>query len=362
MIVADKTDLSDLIVAEGHRDNFEITLRADRGEPHPVRDSMLERLRAAGTNLTMMVVGGDGRHHRAGSDRPLEGSLQVLDLFLTECEDWPKFKVVRTAADLPVRGDDGVLRLVLEIEGGRPFQQDYSSGLKADQKLSLLRAFFRLGIRSIHLTHQGRNELGDGLNELGSGGKLSKFGVAVVTEAARLGMVVSLSHLTPECYFHALEVSEGPMLATHSNVAALTPHPRNLTDDQMRALAAGDGVMGIHGVASFLDEGKPMHESFVDHIGYAAELIGAEHVGFGIFGSDLGYVEVFPSSSKSMFVTPKYSAGVTYAQQTEVIVEGLELRGMSGHEISGVLGGNYLRVLRHVLPSGVRETASVAVQ
>ena len=160
MTAADRADLTELIVAEGHRDNFEITLRADRGEPHPLRDSMLERVRASGTNLTIIAVGGDGRHHRAGSDRPLEGSLQVLDLFLTECEDSPKFRIVRTPADLPIRGDDGVLRLVLEIEGGRPFQQDYSSGLNPDQKLCLLRTFFKLGIRSIHLTHQGRNELG----------------------------------------------------------------------------------------------------------------------------------------------------------------------------------------------------------
>ncbi len=357
MTTADRMGLTESIVAEGHRDNFEITLRAERGEPHPVRDSMLERVRASGTNLTIMAVGGDGRHHRAGSDRPLEGSLQVLDLFLTECESWTPFRVVRTTADLPIRGDDGVLRLVLEIEGGRPFQHDYSSGLTADQKLCLLRGFFRLGIRSIHLTHQGRNELGDGLNELGSGGKLSKFGVAVVKEAARLGILVSLSHLTPECYFHALQVAEGPMLATHSNVAALTPHPRNLTDDQMRALAAGGGVIGIHGVASFLDQSKPMHESFVDHIVYAADLIGAEHVGFGIFGSDLGYVEVFPSSKESMFITPKYPDGVTYVQQTEVIVEGLESRGMSADEIAGVLGGNYLRVMREVLPSKGPEMA-----
>ena len=361
MIVADKTDLSDFIVAEGHRDNFEITLRAQRGERRPVRESMLERLREAGTNLTIIAVGGDGRHHRAGSDRPLEGSLQVLDLFLTECEDWPNLKVVRTTADLPVRGDDDVLRLVLEIEGGRPFQNDYSSGLSEEQKLCLLRTFYRLGIRSIHLTHQGRNELGDGLNELGSGGKLSRFGVAVIKEAARLGMVVSLSHLTPECYFHALDVAEGPMLATHSNVAALTPHPRNLSDDQMRTLAAGGGVMGIHGVASFLDRTKPMHESFVDHIVYAAELLGAEHVGFGIFGSDLGYVEVFPSSRTSMFVTPEYPDGVTYAQQTEIMLGGLESRGMSRDEIAGIMGGNYLRVMTQVLPSGVREKAYAAV-
>ena len=355
------TDLSDFVIAEGHRDNFEITLCADRGEPHPVRDSMLERLRTAGTNLTIIAVGGDGPHHRAGSDRPLEGSLQVLDLFLTECEDWPKFRVVRDSTDLPSAGDDDVLRLVLEIEGGRPFQSDYSSGLNEGQKLCLLRTFFRLGIRSIHLTHQGRNELGDGLNELGSGGKLSRFGVSVIKEAARLGILVSLSHLTPECYFHALDVAEGPMLATHSNVAALTPHPRNLTDTQMRALAAGGGVMGIHGVASFLDRRKPMHESFVDHIVYAADLIGAEHVGFGIFGSDLAYVEVFPNTRDSMFVSPEYPDGVTYAQQAEIMVAGLESRGMSQDEIALILGGNYLRVMRDVLPSEVPTRASVSV-
>src|SRR5919197_1038816 len=184
-------------LVEGHRDNFELTARRRKGDRCPLA-AWLPRLQRASLNLSIIAVGGDG-----------------------------------------------LVRFVLEIEGGRPFQEDYSSGKKPHEKLALLRTFFRLGIRSIHLTHNGRNELGDGGDEE-DGGRLSRFGVAVLKEAQRLGMNVSLAHLTDSCIAHALAVAEKPVTATHDNARAVYPHPRNFTDAKLRAMDRYGGVGGMH--------------------------------------------------------------------------------------------------------------------
>ena len=280
-------------IVEGHRDNFELTARRRKGEACSLA-AWLPRLQRARVNLSIIAVGGDGIHHRDGSDRPLAGSLDVLDMFVNDVETLrargEPVQVVLTRDDLPSRPDDGVVRFVLEIEGGRPFQEDYSSGKSMHRKLALLRTFFRLGIRSIHLTHNGRNELGDGGNEA-DGGRLSTFGMAVLRQAQRLGMNVSLAHLTDTCIAHALEVAEKPVTATHDNARAVYPHPRNFADDQLRAMARNGGVVGIHFLKMMCNPQRLLLDDYLDHVAHAAAVAGHAHVGIGWLGSDSGFRE-----------------------------------------------------------------------
>jgi len=345
--------VGDYFLVEGHRDNFELTARRRKGEACPLA-SWLPRLRRAALNVSVIAVGGDGLHHRDGSDRPLEGSLDVLDMFLNDVEALrargEPVQVVLTRDDLPSRPDDGVVRFVLEIEGGRPFQEDYSSGKPMHRKLALLRTFFRLGIRSIHLTHNGRNELGDGGNEA-DGGRLSRFGVAVLAEAQRLGMNVSLAHLTDSCIAHALEVAEKPLTATHDNARAVYPHPRNFTDDQLRAMARNGGVVGIHFLRMMCDPQRLLLDDYVDHVVHAARVAGHQHVGIGWLGSDQGFRE-FAGSHANSFVAEAGGAPLEMREAYETLIERLAARGFTDDQIGAFLGGNYLRVFREVLPAG----------
>jgi membrane dipeptidase len=338
-------------LVEGHRDNFELTARRRKGDSCPL-GAWLPRLRRAQMNISIIAVGGDGIHHRDGSDRPLVGSLDVLDMFLNDVESLrakgEPVEVILTKDDLPARPDDGVVRFVLEIEGGRPFQEDYSSGKPMAQKLALLRTFFRLGIRSIHLTHNGRNELGDGGNEE-DGGRLSKFGVAVLKEAQQLGMNVSLAHLTDSCIAHALEVAEKPVTATHDNARVVYPHPRNFTDDQLRAMARNGGVVGIHFLSMMCNPERLLLEDYVDHVIHATRVAGHEHVGIGWLGSDQGFRE-FAGSHSNSFLAHKGGEPLEMREAYETLIERLDASGFTDAQIGAFLGGNYIRVLREVLP------------
>lgn len=338
-------------LVEGHRDNFELTARRRKGDKTPLA-AWLPRLQRAHMNLSIIAVGGDALHHRDGSDRPLQGSLDVLDMFVGDVETLrargEPVQIVLTKRDLPQKRDDGVVRFLLEIEGGRPFQEDYSSGKRTHEKLALLRTFFRLGIRSIHLTHNGRNELGDGGNEA-DGGRLSHFGVAVLKEAQRLGMNVSLAHLTDSCIAHALEVAERPLTATHDNARAVYPHPRNFTDDQLRAFTRNRGVVGIHFLKMMCNPERLLLDDYLDHVQHACEVAGHEHVGIGWLGSDEGFRQ-FAGSHSNSFIAENGGQPLEMREAYETLIDRLAARGFSDEEIDAFTGSNYLRVLKELLP------------
>lgn len=350
--------VNDYFLVEGHRDNFELTARRRKGDRCPLA-AWLPRLQRAGMNVSVIALGGDAMHHRDGDARPLEGSLDVLDMFLNDVETLrargEAVQIVLSKEDLPQRPDDGVVRFVLEIEGGRPFQEDYSSGKKMHEKLALLRSFFRLGIRSLHLTHNGRNELGDGGNEE-DGGRLSRFGVAVIGEAHRLGMNVSLAHLTDSNIAHALAVAQQPVTATHDNARAVYAHPRNFTDDQLRAMAANGGVVGIHFLRMMCNPERLLLDDYLDHVEHVARVAGPAHVGIGWLGSDAGFREFAGSHSNSFRTTPD-GEPLEMREAYETLIERLAARGWSDDDLRAFLGGNYLRLLRQVLPeTGYTET------
>lgn len=338
----------DCIIVMGHRDIFELTERARQGEKAALRDGWMPRLLEAGGGVVFLPVGGDGIHHRDYAQRPLVGSLDVLDLFLRQvalCVDEagrPTASVIDAAADLPTEPEPDHVYFLMELEGGRPFQEDYSSGKSMERKLALLRCFHRLGIRSVQLTHNGRNELGDGLNDQRTGGGLSEFGVAVIREMNRLHMLVGVSHLNDEGFFDALEISDAPIVATHSNARAVYDHPRNLSDDMLRALAQNGGVAGAHLLTLMMAEYTMAH--FLDHIVHMVEVMGSsQHVGLGYLGNDPPHIDVFPRKAASV------PDGMGYRQQHVALLEGLEGRGFNEREIKDIMGGSYLRVLRQVL-------------
>ena len=274
----------------------------------------------------------------------------MLDLFLRDLEKTEgKASALLTKEDVPSKPEPDHMYFLMELEGGRPFQEDYSSGKSMERKLAILRCFYRLGVRSVQLTHNGRNELGDGLDDLRTGGKLSEFGVAVVKELNRLHMLVGVSHLNDEGFFDTLEISDVPIVATHSNCRAVFNHPRNLSDDQLRALAQKGGVAGMHFFGMMMAEYTMKH--FLDHVDHAVKVMGgAQYVGIGYLGNDPPHLEAFPKKGKSVPKNEKYPNGLGYREQHEWLLEGLTERGYNNQEIADIMGGSYPRVLRQVLP------------
>jgi len=251
-------------------------------------------------------------------------ALDAFGYFLADLAAHPNAcTVARTAADLEAARAAGRLAAILVIEN--------SDALEGS--LNVLHAFHALGVRSITLTHNPSALAAAGNAERDSGGGLTRFGRVLVREMNRLGMLVDVSHIAPRGFSDVLEVSERPVIASHSCCAALCHHPRNLTDEQLRALAAAGGVVGITFVPSFLhadwqDALRPpgVFERLVEHLDHAVQTIGPAHVAIG---SD------FDGGGTAL------ESAAEYPRLTAALLA----RGYPADAVRAILGDNVLRLL-----------------
>ncbi|AMQ18594.1 dipeptidase [Thermococcus peptonophilus] len=196
--------------------------------------------------------------------------LEVLNSLLKDIDESDSFELVRNVEEMRKTIEEGRVALWFGLEGGEPI----------GESIELLEVFYRLGLRVLTLTWSLRNAIGDGVFERTNGG-LTRFGVEVVGKAEELGVVVDLSHINEAGFWDTLDVTSFPVIASHSNARALCDSPRNLTDEQLKAIAERDGVVGAVAIPSFVDREKPTIEKYVEHIAYMVDLIGHEHVGLG---------------------------------------------------------------------------------
>ena len=165
----------------------------------------------------------------------------------------------------------GRIALVLALES--------CPGIDAD--VELLATMHRLGIRVASLTHFGRTALADGSGEDGTGGRLTRAGVAALAEMERLGILFDVSHLGAAGVDHVLELAIRPVIATHSSARAVRDHRRNLGDSHLKEIAAGGGVVCVNFFAGFIDESEHTVDRLVDHVEHIAAVAGIDHVGIG---------------------------------------------------------------------------------
>lgn len=227
--------------------------------------------------------------------------------------------IVRTTADLEAAKAVGKLAVILAIENSEVLEGS----------LYALRALRQIGVRSLGLTHHPRARAADGCEEGKYGGGLTRFGRQLVRLMNELGVVVDVSHISERGFWEVLEVVERPILASHSNCRALCDHPRNLTDEQLQALAENGGVVGITFVPSFVDSAAPSLERLLDHLDHTIQVAGIDHVGLG---SDFD------------------GGGTVLADATcyPQITVGLRAHGYTPQQVHQVLGANHLRLLRAV--------------
>ncbi len=274
-----------------------------------------------------------------------------------------------TSADIRRAHGEGKIAVLMGMEGGHMLDND----------LGALRMYAALGVRYLTLTHSGNNDWADSSTDKAAHNGLTDFGKDVVRELNRLGIIVDISHVADKTFYDALETSRAPMIASHSSCRAICDHPRNMTDEMIKALAAKGGVIQINYYAGFLSQelrsatqanpelvkqmeaevekrcGKNeacqliegerlMHdrmaqgklprvgwEKIIEHIDHAVKVAGADHVGLG---SDFD------------------GAGMPYGMEDVTklpqITEALLKRGYSEADIRKILGENTLRVMEEV--------------
>jgi membrane dipeptidase len=272
-----------------------------------------------------------------------------------------------TAADIRRASGERKIAALMGIEGGHMIDDD----------LRVLRSYAALGARYMTLTHSRNNNWADASTDKPAHNGLTDFGKDVVREMNRLGMIVDISHVSEKTFFDAIELSKAPVIASHSSCRAISNHARNMTDDQLQALAKNGGVMMVNYELGFLSEeyrlagqapdvaaqrgeidkkcggndacsilmtGRLNHElmnsgklprvtseKIIEHIDHAVKVAGVDHVGLG-----------------SDFDGATMPIGMEDASKLPRITDALLKKGYSEQDVAKILGGNLLRVMEQV--------------
>jgi membrane dipeptidase len=314
-------------------------------------------------------------------------TLQLIDGVHEQLRRHPAtMRLGLTPQDIVQAHRDGVFCALMGIEGGHSIEAD----------LGLLRLYHRLGVRYMTLTWSNTNEWADSSGDVDDTavkhhGGLTAFGRDVVREMNRLGMMVDISHVADATFWDVLKTTHAPAIASHSSARALTNSTRNLTDEQLRAVATNDGVVMVNFYPPFIDEawrkgwgpknaardarraaaeamyverGEPVPyavslatdrayyaeelakelplaplSALIDHFDHIAQVAGIDHVGIG---SDFDGIQFLPEGLKSAADLPKITAA-------------LHERGYTAEQLRKLLGGNVLRVFGAVQADAAKE-------
>jgi membrane dipeptidase len=284
----------------------------------------------------------DIEHQPESSLRRALGLVTAFDRALRENED--RVFAVRRTTDLAEVGRDGRIGLILSLEGAEPLGLD--PGLAG--------VFFELGVRMVGLTWNRRNAFADGAAESGRGG-LSRLGHELVERLARLGVMVDLSHASEQTFADVLAHEAHPqVLVSHACCRAVHDTPRNVSDDQLRALADRDGVIGLMALPLAVDPERPTIERLVDHIDHAVSVAGIEHVALGGDFIEQVHAVVDPTNVPDSLLRPGASMGqplegLAGPADYPALIDALRARRFEGERLDAILAGNWLRLFRRAL-------------
>ncbi len=332
----------------------------------PLAQTTLGKLEQGGVDAQFFAVWVPPEYKRYGYARK---TLELIDDFYRQIDLSPeRIEMARTVADIKRIAESGKVAALMGIEGGHSIEN----------RLELLRNYYRLGVRYMTLTWSNNNDWADSSSDVVKWGGLTDFGVAVVEEMNRIGMMIDISHVADTTFRDVMKTTRAPVIASHSSVRALNTHKRNMSDEMIVALAENGGVIQINFYPMFLDQQfhdaayqalfaakpeyatlateylddqiglmgpqwelyrkiadtleKPPLSVLVDHIDHVVKLVGPDHVGLG---SDFDGVSSLP-------------IGMEHAGKLPALTEALVAKGYSEEDIRKILGGNLLRVMAEV--------------
>jgi membrane dipeptidase len=297
----------------------------------------LERMRRSGITVVSLNVSFD-------VVEPREAISMLATFRHWVSQHAEKYVLASSVSDIKAAKAAGKLAVLFDIEGGRA----------VTEHPGLVEIFYRLGVRWMLLAYNKNNALGGGCMEKDEG--LTDLGREIVREMERVGMVLCCTHVGHRTAREAIEFARNPVIFSHSNPAAVYPHVRNIPDDLMIACARTGGVVNINGVGMFLGQdsqgcGDNSTATIIRHIDYAAQLIGAAHVGLGLdFVFDTSELEEYVNAHPESFPPEMRKVGAYTQVEPErfpAIAIGLMERGYSDADIQGILGHNNLRVAEH---------------
>ena len=301
---------------------FDQKIRFDKRDPRILVD--LHKMTEGHLDATIMVA---YLRQMERDKASLDAAFAKADRLLNEIEEM----VAHSAESVGIAyTPDDLYRL--KREGRRALMLGIENGYAIGDDPTRIEYFRRRGVVYMTLCHNGDNDLCDSARGNAEHGGLSALGRKVISEMNRVGMMVDLSHAAESTFYQAIEASATPIVCSHSSARALCDHPRNLTDDQLRALAASGGVVQTCLYDGFLrKEGGATIDDAIRHIRHMVDVAGIDHVGIGTdFDGDGGII------------------GCADASEVINLTRRLQTEGFSDPDIEKLWGGNFLRVMRLV--------------
>ncbi len=315
-------------------------------EKFPQPRSDLEMNRSSGVSVVKWTLGGINEDFPATVDE-IAWVQKLIELYPGY------FMQVRVPADMQAAKQQGKMGIILSFE----------SVDMLDGKVDRIELFRNLGVRVMQLSYNRKSPFAAGVMEPNGGG-LTALGHEAVKKMNALGVAIDLSHANAPTTSDALSASAKPVIMSHAGCSAIHPHPRNKTDDQLRALAQKGGVMGIYDLPYLTASPKqPTVDDYMAHMTHALQVMGEDHVGVGSDAS----IHPFDTSPKGMAEfekfeqmrqkaglaapeedRPTYVIGLNTPRRISVIADELLRRGYSAATVEKVIGLNFARVLSEI--------------
>lgn len=322
------------MLADAHSDLL-MELVFFRDEERPFATRWLPKLEEGGVQIQVCALFSDD------PDLPelaLRKALLGVAEFDRAVAENPSVIAVRSAADLDAALAPGRIGLMLSLEGMEPL--GYEPGL--------IDLFCSLGVRMASLTWNRRNPFADGTAETPAGG-LSRIGRALVDRMIELPIAFDLAHANEGTFFEVLErTDDRPVLVSHALCRALQDIPRNLSDEQLRALAERDGVVGVMALPFVVHESEWTIARLVDHIDHLVQTIGVQHVCLG--GDFARQLERSGTFGIVRTTTATEIEGLAGPEDYPHLFEALRDRGYADADVQAIASENLVRVLRRTLP------------
>ena len=271
---------------------------------------------------------------------------QLLEQWARWIDRDDRLVAVTAASDFDRFPSPGKLGVIIHFQNGSPLGED----------LSTYETFHRLGLRMVQLCYNFANPLGDGCLS-SEDGPLNAFGRWAIREMNRLGIVVDLSHTGRRTTMDAMRVTSAPPVFSHSNPAALTPHRRNIDDEQIRAVADLGGLVGVVTFPAFVKPGGKgaTVSDLVDHIDYLVDMIGPDQVGLGLDFCESGMEMVERMIESGAWTVEDYPmdadprlVDLTSPTQIQRIRQEMVRRGYPSGAIAGIMGHNWIDLFKRV--------------
>ena len=286
--------MSSLKFADCHNDLLLGVLhQKERGIADPFGDFWLPQLKAGNVVLQVLPVYVEEQFIGEGALRRsmilFENAWQIAEQHKNDVA------LCLSSGDITKAHKDGKIALLLAVEGAEA----------AGSSLEFFSLFYKMGVRLLSLTWNRRTMFADGVGESDAGGKLTALGIEAIAEMEKIGIILDVSHISENGFWHVSEIAQKPFIASHSSMHALQSHPRNLRDKQVLQIANKGGLIALNAFGAFLSD-NPTIDSMIDHVEHAVKLVGSDRVGFGFdFMKDL-MEQVDPILGKALVDVSKW--------------------------------------------------------